>query len=114
VPLATAGASSAPAPLKRVVEIVFDDEADTTNNLVFKKRRVAVAAVSNSSSARRPALLRDHPPSASSSQSLFALEGWGESVPEPAPKLPMVLQQILKGYQKGPWEAPTMRLCGRT
>jgi len=47
-------------------------------------------------------LLRDHPSSASSLQSLFALEGGGESVPkpDPAPELPLVLQQIPKGYQK--------------
>ena len=79
-----------------------DDDADTTDGLVFKRRRVAVAATSHSSSARRPASLRDHPPSASSPQSLFMLEGDGESVSElaPAPELPLVLQQILKGYQK--------------
>jgi len=101
VPLVAVGASSALALLKRVVEIVSDDEVDTTDDLVFKKRRVAVATVSNSSSARRLALLIDHPPSASSPQSLFTLEGGGESVPELVPKFPLVLQQILKGYQKG-------------
>jgi len=105
VPLAATGASSTPAPLKGVVAIVSDDEANTTDGLVFKKRRGAVAAISRSSSVRHPASLKDHPPSASSPQSLFALEGGGESIPEPAPtpapELPLVLQHILKGYQKG-------------
>ena len=85
VPLVAAGASSAPAPLKRVVEIVSDDDADTTSDLVFKKRRVPVAAISHSSAAGHPASLRDHPLSASSPQSLFALEGGGENALEPAP-----------------------------
>jgi len=96
VPLAAVGASHSPAPLekgKRVVEIVFDDDADTMDDPVFKRRRVAVAATSHSSSDRRPASLKDHPSSALSPQSLFALEGGGESVSEPAsaPKLPLIL-----------------------
>jgi len=76
VPLAAAGASSTQAPLKRVVEIVSDDEADTTDGLVFKKRRVAVAAISHSSSARHPASLRDHPQCLIPPEPLRA-RGWG-------------------------------------
>ncbi|XP_068486773.1 uncharacterized protein [Phaseolus vulgaris] len=63
-----------------------------------------MVATSHSSSARRPASLRDNPPSASSPPNLLALEDGAESVPEPAPaptpELPLVLHQILKGYQK--------------
>jgi len=87
-----------------VVNIASDDKEDTLDNPVFKRRRTAVAASSHSTSASRPASFREHPPSASSPQSLFAHEGGGENAPEPvptpAPELPLVLQQILKGYQK--------------
>jgi len=106
VPLATVRASPTPAPLEKgkgVVEIVFDDEEDTMEGPVFKRCKVAIAAISHSSSARHLASFRDHPPSASSPQGFLTLEGGGESVPEPtpAPELPLVLQQILKGYQRG-------------
>jgi len=70
---------------------------------ILKRRRAAVAATSHSTSVSRPASFSEHPPSASSPQGLFALEGGGESAPEPAPPLedPSVLKQILKGFQKG-------------
>ena len=107
-PIATiplVGASPTPAPLKkgkRVVNIASDDEEDTLDGPVFKRRRAAVAAPSHSTLVSRPTSFREHPPSASSPQSLFALEGEGENAPEPPPalalELPLVLQQILKGY----------------
>jgi len=71
----------------------------------FKRRKTTMVATSHSFSARRPASLRDNPPSVSSPPNLLALEDGAESVHElasaPAPELPLVLQQILKGYQKG-------------
>ena len=106
--LATVGASPSPTPFEKgkgVVNIASDDEEDTLDDLVLKRRRAAVAAPSHSKSSSRPASFREHPPSASSLQSLFVLEGGGENAPEPpcapAPELPLILQQILKGYQKG-------------
>jgi len=95
--LATVRASPTPIPLekgKRVVEIVSDDEEDTMEGPVFKRLKAATTTTSHSSSVRRPASFRDHPPSASSPQGRLALEGGGESVPEPGPtpKLPLVLQ----------------------
>jgi len=89
-----------------VVEIVSHDDENTMEGPVFKRRWAAVAVTSHSSFARRPASFRDHPLSASSHQGFFALEGGGASLPEPAPasKLHLVLQQILKGFQKGAME----------
>jgi len=90
VPLAAVTASPPPAPLekgKRVVEIVSDDDADTMEGPTFKRRSVVVAATSHSSSSRRFSSFRDHPPSTSSLE------------------LPLVVQQILKGYQKGAMES---------
>jgi len=108
IPLATAKASPPLAPLEKgkgVVHISSDDEEDTMEGPVFKRRKVATVATSHSSSARHSASFRDHPLSASSPRGPLALEGGGERVPEPAPalvpELPLVLQQILKGYQKG-------------
>jgi len=105
IPLATVKASPPPAPIEKgkgVVHISYDDEEDTMEAPVFKRRKAATAAASNSSSARRPASFRDKPPSASYPQGLLALEGGGESMPKSAPApafvLPLVLQQILKGY----------------
>jgi len=107
IPLATVRASPPPTPLEKnkgVVLITSEDEEDTMDGPVFKRRKAATAATSHSSCARRLASLRDYPPSVSSPQGPLALEGGGESVPEPAPapapELPLVLQQILKGYQK--------------
>jgi len=63
-------------------------------------------ATSHSSSSGRIGSLKDNPPNASSPQGFHALEGGAESVPElalaPAPELPLVLRQILQGYQRGP------------
>ena len=108
IPLATVRASLPPAPLKKgkgVVLIASDDEEDTMEGPAFKRRKAAKAATSHSSLAGRPASFRDNPPSSSSPQGPLALEGGNESVPEPAPaptpELPLVLQQILKGYRKG-------------
>ena len=62
---------------------------------VFKRCKAATAATSHSSSAGRPASFRDNPSSASFPRSPLALEGGGESMPEPAPapapELPLVL-----------------------
>jgi len=99
-------ASPPPAPLEKnkgVVLITSDDDEDTMEGPVFTRRKITTIATSHSSSARRPASLRDNPPS-TSPQNLLALEDGAESVPEPVPaptpELPLVLQQILKGYQK--------------
>jgi len=105
IPLATVWDSPPPAPLEEgegVVNIASDDEEASLDGPVFKRRRAATTTTSHSSSAGRPASFSDNPPSASSPRGPLALEGGGESVPEPAPdpapELPLVLQQILKGY----------------
>jgi len=72
----------------------------------FKRRKTTMVATSHSSSsAKRPTSLRDNPHSASSPPNLLALEDGVESVsepaPAPAPEVPLVLQQMLKVYQKG-------------
>ena len=107
IPLAAVRASPPPAPLEKgkgVVLIASDDEEDTMEAPVFKRRKAATAATSYCSSTRRLASFRDNPSSASSPLGPLALEGGGESVPEPAPapapELPLVLQHILKGYGK--------------
>ena len=87
-----------------MVLIASDDDEDTVEGPAFKRWKTTMVATSHSSSVRRPASLRDNPPSASSPPNLLALEDGAESVPEPAPaptpELPLVLHQILKGYQK--------------
>jgi len=94
-----------------VVLIASNDEEASLDGPVFKRRKVATAATSHSSSVGRPASFRDNPPSASSPRGHLALDGGGKSVPEPAPapapELPLVLQQILKGYQKEAMESST-------
>jgi len=87
------------------VVIASDDEEDNLGGPVFKRRKATTAATSYSSSAGRPTSFRDNPPSASSPQNPLALEDGGKSTHEPplaiAPELPLVLQQILRGYQQG-------------
>jgi len=106
VPLAIVKASPPPAPLEKnkgVVLIGSDEDEDIVEGLAFKRRKSTMVAIFHSSSARRPVSLRDNPPSASSLPNLLALEDGAESIPKLAPtlELPLVLQQILKGYQKG-------------
>jgi len=106
VPLAAVRASPPPARLdknKGVVLIASDDEEDTMGGPTFKRRKTTTVAPSHSYSAERTTSLRDNPPSATSPQNLLELEDGAERVPVPAPalELPLVLQQILKGYQKG-------------
>jgi len=108
VPLATARASPPPSPLEKNkggVLITSDDDEDTMEGPAFKRRKTTMVATSHSSSARRPASLRDNPPSSTSPPNLLALKDGAESAPEPAPapapEVPLVLQQILRGYQKG-------------
>jgi len=107
VPLATVRASPPSTPLeenKGVVLIASDDDEDTMEGPTFKRQKTTMVATSHSSSVRRSTSLRDNPPSASSPPNLLALEDGAESVPEPAPapapEFPLVLQQILRGYQK--------------
>jgi len=72
--------------------MVLNEEKQARLAEVLALRQDVVADVSASAPSA--------PPSASFSQGLLALEGGGESVLElaPAPELPLVLQQILKGY----------------
>jgi len=104
-----AEASTEPAPLdkgKRVVVVPSDDEEDSARGQVFKRRRTtgvapqtATSAISSSSGAES---LREHPPSATSPPQPMALEGGIEAepttVPPPAPKLPLPMQDSLRGY----------------
>ena len=107
IPLVAVRASPPPAPLEGndgVVVVVSDDEEDTADGHVFKRRKVNTVATSHSSSSRCTGSVKKNPPSASSAHGFPAVEGGAENVsePTPAPELPLVLRQILQGYQRGP------------
>jgi len=103
IPLATIKASPPPSPLEKNKGVVFI-ASDDVEGSAFERRKTTMVATSNSSSARRPASVRDNPPSASSPLNFLALDEGVETVPEPTPapalELPLVLQQILRGYQQ--------------
>jgi len=108
MPLALAESTAAPAPLdkgKAVVVIPSEDEEDSAEGQVFKRRRTTRAAPQvatfTSSSSHVAESLREHPPSATSPPQPMALEGRVESEtaqPAPAPKLPLPIQETLRGY----------------
>jgi len=96
-----------PAPVvdrqKGVVAVNSDDE-DTYTGLVFKRHRVGEVVVPSPSAYGGTPTFRDNPPSASSPCQLVVHESARESAPEAqhvpsAPKLPTLLQQILKRFQ---------------
>jgi len=107
IPLAMVGTSSPPAPLykgKGVVIVPSDDEEDTADGPVFKRRGTTTVATSHSTFNKNAESLREHPPSASSPPNYMALGEGAETAPEPtpapAPKLPRIVQHLLKGFQQ--------------
>jgi len=103
--LAEAGASSTPLDKgKRVVEVVSDDE-DSAEGQVFKRQRTQRApqtVTSATSSSHGAESLREDPPSATSPPQPMNLEGGVETeptgVPPPSPKLPLPMQDSLRGF----------------
>ncbi|XP_068497496.1 classical arabinogalactan protein 9-like [Phaseolus vulgaris] len=109
IPLALAETPAEPAPLdkgKRVVVVPSEDEEDSAEGKVFKRRRTSRAALqvatSTTSSSHGAESLRENPPSATSPPQPMALEGGTETepilAPPLAPKLPLPIQEILRGY----------------
>jgi len=96
---------------KGVVNVPSDDEEDTAEGPVFKRRMTTIVATSHSTSNKHAESLREHPPSASTPPNYMAMGEGAETAPEPtpapAPKLPRVVQHLLKGFQQVPPEGPT-------
>jgi len=99
------GTATTPAPLdkgKGVVVVLFEDDEDTEDRQVFKRRRTNQVVASPSSSSHDAESLRKHPPSATSPPRRLALGGEVEPEPAPtsapAPELPPLVQELLKGY----------------
>jgi len=88
-----------------VVVVPSEGEKDSGEGQVFKRRRTTQAppqvVTSASSSSHGIESIREYPPSATSPPQPMALEGGVESEPAqppPAPKLPMPIQETLRGY----------------
>ena len=107
MPLALAESAAPSAPLdkgKRVVEVVSDDE-DSVEGQVFKQQRTQHApqqVTSATSSSHGVESLREDPPSATSPPQPMDLERGVEAepitVPPPSPKLPLPMQDSLRGF----------------